>query len=306
MPHGVRSSEWGIQDAIDAFIFSRKGANFTRRTVEFYEGRLKVLRTYLEGEGVQQVGEFDILLANRFMAYLNESTIYNQGGKHAIFRSVKTLFGWIEMISGEEYRSPMWNYPAPHLHIVPKKGVQLEELEKMISFCEGKNKLRDLAILYFLADTGVRAAELLHLNIEDVDVMTGEVKIIEGKWRKDRTVIIGIKSRKALRAYMKTFEDLRPTLPVFRTEDGDRLAYSGLRQLVRRVAVKAKIHEPGLHDFRRLFAVTMHRNGVDDITLARFMGHSTVEVLKRYLAEDDADLIRVHRSASPVDNNLRR
>jgi len=48
--------------------------------------------------------------------------------------------------------------------------------------------------------------------------------------------------------------------------------------------------------------MTMHRNGVDDITLARFMYHTTTEVLKRYLAEDETDLAAANRRGSMLDH----
>lgn len=48
----------------------------------------------------------------------------------------------------------------------------------------------------------------------------------------------------------------------------------------------------------------MLRNGVDIITLSRLMGHSTTDVLRRYLAQTDEDLHIAHARASPVDNGL--
>ena len=61
--------------------------------------------------------------------------------------------------------------------------------------------------MLFLLDTGIRASELCSLNIEDVNPIQGDVKILLGKGKKPRTVYLGSKSRKALRNYLRLRED---------------------------------------------------------------------------------------------------
>ena len=65
---------------------------------------------------------------------------------------------------------------------------------------------------------------------------------------------------------------------------------------------KAGIDAPGIHDFRRGFALAMLRAGVDIFTLAKLMGHSSIIVLQRYLAQTDRDAKEAHRRASPIDS----
>lgn len=298
-----QTNAFGVNEAISRFLVSRRSQDCSDKTIETYDRALKILGKFLAGERIKSIYDVDLAVVERFMAYLNKGTQYNQGGRHLIFRTTKTFLGWVEGAT-DGYSSPMWGFPAPRIEIKPIKGLDLKELELLVGVCDGRNRKRDKALLYFLADTGVRATELIGLNIDSVDLHTGEVHIEKGKWRKSRVVVIGQKTRKALRTYLGERES-RPNLPLFATDEGFKLTYWGLRQIIERLAHRANIDEPGLHDFRRLFAVTMHRNGVDDITLAKFMGHSTTEVLKRYLAEDEQDLIRVHRTGSPVDNNLR-
>jgi integrase/recombinase XerD len=72
-------------------------------------------------------------------------------------------------------------------------------------------------------------------------------------------------------------------------------------QMIERRAKDAGVDPPGLHDFRRCFALEMHRNGCDNITLSRLMGHSSLEVLKRYLDQTDSDFQKVHVKTSPAD-----
>ena len=117
--------------------------------------------------------------------------------------------------------------------------------------------------------------------------------------------MIGAKTRKALVSYLKHREACGDVAPLWVTRDGEtRLSYDGTRQVVRRCAKAAGVKEPSLHSFRRLFALTCLRNGVDVYSLQRLMGHSELSVLQRYLAQTEEDLRRAHEKGSPVDNLL--
>jgi site-specific recombinase XerD len=89
--------------------------------------------------------------------------------------------------------------------------------------------------------------------------------------------------------------------PLFPNDEGDRLKYTGLRQIIRRLAVRAAVKEPPIHSFRRLFALSMLRNGCDLLTLQRLMGHASLDLLRRYAKQTVDDLRAAHGQASPVD-----
>ena len=72
--------------------------------------------------------------------------------------------------------------------------------------------------------------------------------------------------------------------------------------MVRRRSRQADIDPPTLHDFRRAFVIELFREGVDIFTLAKLMGHSTIDVLKHYLKQTTEDTAAAHRRHGPVDN----
>lgn len=115
---------------------------------------------------------------------------------------------------------------------------------------------------------------------------------------------IGQRVKLELRRYLKRRPDLKPGAPLFATDEGGRFSYNGLRSLMLRRGKDAGV-AVSLHDFRRFFAITMLRNGTDIITLSRLMGHSGLEVLKRYLNQMPDDLGVAHKKASPVDNTYK-
>jgi site-specific recombinase XerD len=165
------------------------------------------------------------------------------------------------------------------------------------SFCG----LRDKAILLALLDTGVRASEFVGMKLDDLNQVSGEIFIRQGKGGKFRAVFLGKTSRRALRAYLKVRSDNCAFLWV--TDESEQLTYWGLRQIIRRRSVIAKVHTPSLHSFRRAFAINMLRAGVDVFSLQKLMGHADLQVLRRYLAQTTEDIAQAHRIGSPVDNN---
>lgn len=277
------------------------------KTLLNYRERMKLFYAYIQEyrEDVENIEDVTPRVIKDYMDYMSERG-NNKGTVFNFFRVLRTLLNWYERYTDYEYRSPLFKVDTPIVKVKPLPGIPVEDIKKMVQDCNGRNVVRDKAILQFLLDTGVRAFELLAVNLEDVDMVTGQVIVRHGKGDKERTVFFGTKTRTALRNYLKTRgEYKRPFDPLFMSDRDGRLTLSGLRQIVRRRAEAVGLPEPGLHDFRRAFCVTMYRNGVDLVTLSRLMGHSTLEVLKRYIKEDVADLARAHAQASPVDTKLR-
>ncbi len=90
---------------------------------------------------------------------------------------------------------------------------------------------------------------------------------------------------------------------LFETDEGDRLTYSGLLDLIDRWSKKAGIYPPPPpHSFRRAFALNSLRNGIDLFTLSKLLGHSDLSLLRRYIRLLPEDLQIAHSKYSPVDN----
>jgi site-specific recombinase XerD len=210
-----------------------------------------------------------------------------------------------EEIMAPEWKNPMQKVKPPKVAAEPLEPISIEDVRALINTCKSGSFTgeRDRAIFLFLLDTGVRAQELCNTNIEDTDLNTGSVMIRYGKGGKTRMVFLGRKTRRAVRSYFRLCKDESRAL--FISINADRLTYNGLRLLLDRRAKLAKLeNKPSLHDFRRAFALNMLRNGVDIFALQRLMGHADLQIMRRYLAQNDQDNQLAHMRGSPVDKNL--
>ena len=290
-----------LETWLEAFLLDRKSQNMSSHTIQFYRAELQRFAGFAESQVITDVMQITPNTIRAFLAWLEE-TGHNPGGRHAAYRALKAFLRWFESeVEPDNWKNPVNKIKPPKLAQDVLEPAALEDIGALLKVC-GADLLgaRDRAIFLFLLDTGARANEALSVDVEDVDLVTGAVMIRMGKGRKSRTVFLGQKSRKALRAYLKGRRDNCAAL--FASDDGKRLAYGGLRGIVTRRASQAGIDPPELHSFRRAFAINMLRAGVDVYSLQELMGHADLQVLRRYLKLTSVDLRAAHVKGSPADN----
>jgi integrase/recombinase XerD len=132
---------------------------------------------------------------------------------------------------------------------------------------------RDRAIILALLDSGLRRSEFVALNIADVNMNNGSVFVRHGNGNKPRTTFFGNKCLREITRYMRYRDAVRGEEPMWVIQSGERLTANGLRQMIRRRCAEIGIEEPGLHAFRRTFALQSLRNGCDIYSLMRMMGY---------------------------------
>lgn len=163
--------------------------------------------------------------------------------------------------------------------------------------------LRDRAVLLTLLDTGLRAGELCGLNVADLNLKEQRLLVRQGKGDKQRFVYIAARTGLVLKRYLKSREDLevgRP--PLFITGNITRLSKGALLQFIVRAGERAGVEGANVHRFRHTFAIESLRNGMSAYVLQQLLGHSSMDMVRRYLVFAEADLAAGHHFASPVDH----
>jgi integrase/recombinase XerC len=156
---------------------------------------------------------------------------------------------------------------------------------------------RDRAVLEVLYASGVRVAELAGLDVEDVDLREGSVRVL-GKGRKERVVPLGTKAVAALRAHLGPREGGRG--PLFPNARGGRLTVRTLHRVVR-----ARARAAGLagrvtpHTLRHTFATHLLDAGADLRLIQELLGHARLTTTQRYTHVSADRLARVYDAAHP-------
>lgn len=163
---------------------------------------------------------------------------------------------------------------------------------------------RDKAIIYTLLSTGIRATELCNIKIRDVNLAQSNIHITLGKGKKPRLVFFGKRASRVLWRQINTRQtsgagqdDL-----LFINVNDEPLNRDSLKTLINRIGARANVPRTFPHRFRHTFAINYLRNDGDLLTLQALLGHSSLEMVRRYARIVAADCANVHKRADPVDN----
>ncbi len=143
-----------------------------------------------------------------------------------------------------------------------------------------------------------RLSELANLQLSDINVERGIIKVI-GKGNKERYVRIGLKTQKALWNYLTRRNSEVDFIWISR--ENQPLTATGIAQMVRNLGKSLSL-SLSPHKLRHSFAIRFLRNGANPFELQIALGHSTLEMTRRYIqALGFEDVFKRHVLASPVD-----
>ena len=176
-----------------------------------------------------------------------------------------------------------------------------EEIETIKINC---TNARDLAMVHFFLDTGVRVSELCGINLSDIDFRRYNCKVL-GKGNKERTVSFSGKTMMRINEYLKQRKDINfngafmqfeNNVPLFKSfMSNDRIHKSGVESMMRSLGKRSGIIRLHPHLLRATFATRLAEKGVDVGVVAKLLGHSNLSTVDRYVLIDQASLEKVVR-----------
>jgi len=196
--------------------------------------------------------------------------------------------------------------PRPPRRVIPAFSQhQVQQLLAAVDFSKVEG-YRDYVIILTLLDTGLRVSELCSLRLSNLWLEDGVLKVT-GKGNKERLVPIGRQIQRILWRYINRHRP-EPAMPncdfLFLTKDGRPLTKDRVEKIIGHYGKKAGLQgvRCSPHTLRHTAAITFLRNGGDVFSLQRMLGHSSLEMTRRYCDIADIDLKKAHMTASPVDN----
>lgn len=192
-------------------------------------------------------------------------------------RILSTYFSWLE---DEDYiaKSPVRRIHKVKTTKVVKETYTDEALECMRDQCEN---LRDLAMIDFLASTGVRVGELVNLNRQDIDFVNREC-IVLGKGNKERKVYFDARTKIHLQNYLASRTDKNEALFVSLLKPNKRLQISGVEIRVRKIGKSLNLRKVHPHKFRRTLATMAIDKGMPIEQVQKLLGHQSIDTTLQY------------------------
>ena len=165
---------------------------------------------------------------------------------------------------------------------------------------------RDYAMLTLILDTGLRLGEVVKLRLNQLDVKQCFLLGVTGKSKRPRDVPFCDEVRKILLKYIKIRGEL-PTDTLFVTIDGRPMQTRTFQEILQGYGKKAGIEGVRIspHTLRHTFAKMHILNGGDPYSLQEILGHTTQDMVKRYVNLWKPEKKVQHTKASPMRNFYR-
>jgi integrase/recombinase XerD len=292
-----RLASVALMDAYTDFMLSRQAMQCTSATMEFYYYAAGGFVSWLDQNGITEPSQITARHVREYLANMVGSG-YADSSVNGSARAIKTL---VRFWHSEKYLPEPVSFAMPK---IAKKRLPVLSAEQLNTVLKACRSARDKAVILFMADSGLRRAEVIGLHSEDIDFMSGLVAVKRGKGGKARSAVIGAATRRALLAHRRTLGAPAGTSPLFPSIHKAPFTGSGFLTIFRRLSKRTGIHITP-HALRRTFVTLSLRAGMDVLHLQAMLGHASVGMVEHYAQMVDDDLLQAHRAHSPVDNLAR-
>lgn len=312
---------WDV--AVEAFLAECTRLNLSPKTVTLYRHQLAGSRitTFLDDHGIRSVGEFDGAALAAFEAELGGCGLSATTVRiyHGTLRSLLAFSagrGW------NRHRETVTAVKPPRRPEPLRTGYSTAEMAAIYAATARTNApARDRMLIEFMARTGARREEVCNVFLTDIEEIPGHgaiVRITPSQGRRTKNMkgrIVPLDTpgdQFSMRLFRYIRRD-RPTdtrqpylfLSTRRTtrDDRGRLDYapltgSGVLQICEQVGALCRpdpIHVHP-HRFRHHFALQALRAGLDGFALQKALGHSTMDMVRKYLNSSENDLLEAWKA----------
>ena len=299
-----------MREDIDSFLnYLTVEKGFSINTIDAYRNDLNQLAEFAEKEAAKRgvIPAWANFSRQDMLSYLLDLKERNYAVT-TIARKVaaaKSFFGFM-VAEGKVKISPMENISSPKVGKPLPDAISISQVRQLIdqpaklSTPEAK---RDRAMLELLYASGMRASELVCLNLNDVDTKDCYVRCF-GKGNKERLVPVYQQATQIVEEYIT---EVRPIFvhneseqALFVNQRGERLTRQGLWQILKAYAKSAGLGKQVTpHTLRHSFATHMLSGGADLRSVQELLGHANISTTQIYTHLTSEHIRRTYDKAHP-------
>jgi integrase/recombinase XerD len=282
-------------------------------TLAAYRRDLARYGRFCATRGIERADDVDDAAVRAFVAWMSSSTHPGPNGEPEPYRTssvARTLaavrsFHRFLVREGDLDRDPTSAASRPKVPRTLPRPLPVDDVARLVESPAGEEPaaLRDRAMLETMYGAGLRVSELVGLDVDDVDLDEGSVRVT-GKGSKQREVPLGRMASEAVAAYVTRG---RPRLAsgssrgaLFLNTRGGRLTRQAFWQMLKRQAERAGIRRRVTpHTLRHSYATHLLEGGADVRVVQELLGHASVATTQIYTLVTEQHLREVFVTAHP-------
>lgn len=315
---GSRKSRYSLQQAFAMFMQAKSGERLRELTLRDYRNHFRYIEEWLQ-EGyseIQYVDEIDPPLIRAYIHYLSfEKPLYaghpyrmeserkglSPGAVNVRINTLKAMFRWFHQ-EGLISVNPTQNLSRQRVEEDRIGAFTDEQVQRLLEQPDQKTYagFRDYVLMKLLLESGVRINEALSLEVSDVDLQS-RIITLAGSKNKNRRLRIVPMSAGLLRMFIDLIAEKETYFPdtkrIFLANYGEPLSKTTITHRIKQYGIKAGIAGQvrcSPHTFRHTFAKRFLTFGGDIIALQRILGHSSMEMVRKYVQHTPDDLLEAH------------
>ncbi len=292
-----------MTEYLDQFIQTlRSEKYYSPHTCKNYRRDLELFRAYLATQDTDSWEQVNYNLVSGFAAHR-----HRQGRKsRTIQRELSSIRSFYQFLIRNDRvsQNPALEVRAPKTDKPLPKTCDAETIDRLLRLPEGSDGLqvRDVAIFELIYSSGLRLAELVNIDLDDIDLAQKHL-IVTGKGNKTRHLPIGGKAVSAVQRWLK----LRPQYSrdanqkaLFLSKQGARISPRNVQQRLRTLIQRQALDQHlSPHMLRHSFATHMLESSSDLRAVQELLGHVNIATTQIYTHLDFQHLAQVYDAAHP-------
>jgi len=295
-----------IDPTLDAFSIHLAGLRqLSPHTVRAYRADIRAFVAYLTETQRASVLTIDAPTARLWISHMTKVDGLAKSSIARRVASLRTFFTWAVQ-SGLSGSNPFTDVDVPKRGKPLPKALDTADIGAMLDIQSNDTPagMRDRAIVECLYASGIRAGELIGLDVEDIfrtGSDEGALRIRHAKGGQERFALLGRHALIALDTYIKDGRETllaaagEPTAALFLNRFGGRLSDRAIRRLFDKLGTSGVVGvKPTPHMMRHSFASHLLENGADIRVVQELLGHKDLSSTQIYTRIRPQQLKRVH------------
>ncbi len=287
---------------LETFIrMLRSEKYYSEHTTKSYRRDLLKFQHFLHEQGITDWPSVSYRQVSAYAAFRHRNGLKST----SIQRELSSIRSFYQYLIREKQAK---NNPAKEVS-APKSGQPLpktcdaEQIDRLLQSGNSQDTLfiRDIAMFELMYSSGLRLAELVSINLHDIDLSQGQL-VVTGKGNKTRYLPVGSKASEAIRRWLKERAGLLKgdSNALFLSKQGKRISgrsvQSRLNQLIRRQQLDQHLSP---HTLRHSFATHLLESSGDLRAVQELLGHANISTTQVYTHLDFQHLAKVYDAAHP-------